>query len=363
MFMPPLRFLILLFVLLAPSAATYSFEQPGILKSEFIYEIGTQPFAQSHASTIADTPRGLVVAWFGGTKEGNPDVGIWLSRHVDGKWTKPVEVANGDDGKRRLTVVNPVLFQMPNGPLMLFYKTSGWIGYVIRSSDGGATWSTPERLPSGVVGPIKNRPILLEDGSVLSPSTTLRSTDWRVYFERSTDGGKSWNRIGPLNDGVQISASYPSILVQGKGRLQAVGRTQQGRIFSIFSEDDGKTWSRMSFLDLPNPNSGTDALTLRDGRHLLVYNHSGLLADRGSGRPAGYRSPLNVAVSRDGIRWDAAIVLESEPRKEFSYPSVIQTTDGLVHVTYTYRRETIKHVVVDPSRLLVRPMVDGKWPQ
>ena len=73
------------------------------------------------------------------------------------------------------------------------------------------------------------------------------------------------------------------------------------------------------------------------------------------------RSPLNVAVSRDGVAWDAALTLERDPG-EYSYPAVIQTSDGLVHVTYTWRRERIRHVVIDPAKLTLTPIADGQWP-
>jgi predicted neuraminidase len=102
---------------------------------------------------------------------------------------------------------------------------------------------------------------------------------------------------------------------------------------------------------MPNPNSGIDATTLRDGRQLLVYNHS-----------TDARTPLNVAVSSDGQTWQAALVLEDVPG-QYSYPAVIQTRDGLVHVTYTWKRERIKHAVIDPSKLALKPIVDGDWPK
>lgn len=351
-------------VLLALAALT-SFamaQQPGVVTSEFIFE--TAPHPQCHASTIVETEGGLVAAWFGGTKEGHPDVGIWLSRQREGKWSVPVEVANGAETEDpRLNCLNPVLFKVPNGPLLLFYKTGEWWAYVKRSTDEGATWSKPERLYNGLFGPVKNKPVLLADGSILSPTSveipSPKGRCWRVHFERSTNGGKSWEFIGPVNDGHEIQAIQPSILFHPNNRLQALGRTQQGHLFEIWSEDGGLSWGQMSLMDLPNNNCGTDAVTLRDGRHVLVYNHTG----NREGKSSGYRSPLNVAVSKDGKAWDAALVLESEPRREFSYPAVIQTRDGLVHITYTYRRQNIRHVVIDPAKLTLRPIVKGVWPE
>jgi predicted neuraminidase len=330
---------------------------PGIVNSEFIFE--TAPFPSCHASTIVETKDGLVAAWFGGTREGAPDVGIWLSRHLHGAWTAPVEVADGvrADGQR-FACFNPVLFQPPGGPLLLFYKAgghpNGWAAFLKRSTDGGATWSIAEPLPDGYVGPVKNKPVLLPDGSLLcgaSIETPEKPSKWRVQFERTADLGKTWTKTGLLNDGLNISAIQPSILFLGGSHLLAIGRTRQSHLFRITSGDDGQTWSAMTLTDLPNPNSGTDAVTLHNGRHLLVYNHT-----------ASGRSPLNIAVSPDGQTWEAALVLENEPG-EYSYPAVIQTTDGLVHAVYTWKRQRIKHVVIDPAKLILRAMPGGQWPK
>lgn len=354
----------LLFACLLCATSLSFAEQPGIVKSEFIFDPAPHP--QCHSSTIVETPAGLVAAWFGGTKEGNPDVGIWLSRQLDGVWMPPVEVANGAETEDpRVNCLNPVLFQVPKGPLLLFYKTGKWWAYKKESKDNGATWSKPERLYNGLFGPVKNKPVLLADGSILSPTSveipSPKGRNWRVHFERSTNGGKSWEYIGPVNEGHDIQAIQPSILFHPGNRLQALGRTQQGKLFEIWSDDGGMSWGEMSLMDLPNNNSGTDAVTLKDGRHLLIYNHTGNRTD--IDRPSGYRSPLNLAVSKDGKKWEAALVLETEPKKEFSYPAIIQTSDGLVHITYTWKREFIKHVVVDPTKLETQPIVDGEWPE
>ncbi|MEP6669867.1 MAG: sialidase family protein [Chthoniobacter sp.] len=347
---------LLLSLLAVPAFAADLSTQPGFVKAEFIYE--SAPFPSCHASTIVQTKSGLAAAWFGGTKEGAPDVGIWLSRQRDGKWSEPVEVATRvlDDGQH-FACFNPVLFQPPNAPLLLFYKAggtpAGWTGFLKTSTDEGATWSAPATIPDGFVGPVKNKPVLMPDGSILcgsSMESPEKPSKWRVQFERTADLGKTWTKTEFLNDGLEISAIQPSILFLGGDKLLSIGRTRQSRLFRIESDDAGKTWGRMTLTDLPNPNSGTDAVTLRDGRHLLVYNHT----------PKG-RSPLNVAVSSDGQTWQAALVLENQPG-EYSYPGVIQTSDGLVHIIYTWKRQRIKHVVVDPAKLVVAPIVDGAWP-
>ena len=330
-------------VLLPILAAGLSFAEPVVVKSEFIADSDSYPSV--HASTIVETPAGLVSAWFGGTDEGEPDVSIWVSRQVDGRWTAGREAANGlqADGTRFPTW-NPVLFQPRGEPLMLFYKVgsspSTWWGELKTSRDGGETWSAARKLPDGIYGPIKNKPVQLSNGEILCPTSHESDQNigqWAIYFERSGDLGKTWKRTELLHDGIAISAIQPSILNLGDGKLKAVGRTRQGKIFEIDSPDEGRTWGKISLTDLPNPNSGTDAVTLADRRHLLVYN-----------RTAKGRSPLNVAVSKDAKTWEDVLVLEEESGKEFSYPAVIQSRDGLVHITYTWQRKKVKYVVIDP---------------
>ena len=342
---------VVLALVLYPFCSSADAAEPGIVSSEFIFE--KAPFPECHASTLAETKNGLVAAWFGGTREKHADVGIWVSRNESGTWTAPLEVADGRQVDKRHPCWNPVLFQPKDGPLLLFYKVgpnpSNWWGMLTTSSDGGKTWSQARRLPDGILGPIKNKPVQLANGDLLCPSSTEHA-GWRIHFERSSDSGRTWQATPALNNGKEIAAIQPSILIHENGKLQAVGRSRQGKLFEIWSGDSGRTWGKMFLTAMPNPNSGIDAVTLAGGRHLLVYNHT-----------AKGRTPLNVAVSADGKIWKAAVVLESEPG-EYSYPAVIQTVDGLVHATYTWKRQRIKHVVLDPKRLVLRDMPDGKWP-
>jgi len=339
-------------------------DHTAIVSSGFINE--NAPYPECHASTIVETsPGNLVAAWFGGTKERNPDVCIFVAKFENGRWTKEHEVANGIVPNGTLMPTwNPVLFQPTNGPLVLFYKVGPspreWWGMMTTSSDGGTTWSTPKRLPDRILGPIKNKPVQLADGAWLSPSSTEGANEsntdrgpteggWLVHFELSRDAGKTWELIGPVSKGApKFDAIQPSILFHKMGILQAVCRTKQGVIAQTWSKDGGKSWTALTAAELPNPNSGIDAVTLADGRQLLVYNHSGHRIDE----PKGNRYPLDVAISSDGLVWKRIVTLETELCPSgYSYPAVIQASDGKVHITYSWNRQHIKHVVIDPAKL------------
>jgi len=354
------KFIFSLVILIIISFSISIAQKQGILIEEFIYE--KAPFKECHASTIAETSEGLVASWFGGTKEKNKDVEIWLSRKINGKWTDPVSVANGiQNNKLRYPCWNPVLFQIPDGPLQLYYKVGPnpreWWGLLIDSNDNGNTWGKPVMLPEGILGPIKNKPILLSNGTLISPTSTEHD-GWRVHFEYSNDLGKTWTKGAPINDGKQYNAIQPSVLIHPVGELQIMARSKENSVLTSWSSDNGKTWKGLEPSGLPNPNSGTDAETLDDGRHLLVYNHVGKKPNKWEGK----RSPLNVAISKDGKTWEAALVLE-DLAGEYSYPSVIQSKDGKVHIVYTWKRDKIKHVVIDPAQIETKPIVGSEWPE
>jgi predicted neuraminidase len=329
------------------------------LKGELIYPLDNKPTPECHASTIEEIEDGLVAAWFGGTEEKDPDVGIWVSFNFDGKWSKSVEVVNGfqtDD--LRYPCWNPVLFQPKEGPLMLFYKVGPspreWWGMLITSDDGGRSWSEPVKLGEDdkighLLGPIKNKPIQLEDGTIICPtSIEIEEGDddkWMVHFESTKDLGKTWTVVGPINDGVEFDAIQPSVLTYEDGKMQVLCRSRQNVITQSWSEDNGQTWSAMTATELPNPDAGTDAVTLQDGRQLLIYNHT----IRKSEFPRS-RNMLNLAISEDGKNWKPVMTLERQ-EGEYSYPAIIQSKDGLVHITYTFRRKSVKYVVVDPAKM------------
>lgn len=315
-----------------------------VVSAEMIFPLVAPPTPGCHASTIVQARDGhLLAAWFAGTDEGEDDVGIWVSHLGKDGWSKPVEVANGVmSPQRRYPCWNPVLFQPKKGPLALFFKVgptpAQWWGEMVTSKDNGRTWRDQRRLDPQVVGPIKDKPVQLRDGRILCPSSS-ENAGWRIHVEVTKDL-KHWTVIGPLNDPAKLGVIQPTILQYPGDRLQMLCRTKgAGYIAQCWSEDGGRTWGELTATDLPNPNSGIDAVTLRDGRQLLVFNNT----------PKG-RTPLNVATSSDGKQWKVVLTLEDQPG-EYSYPAVIQAKDGLVHITYTYHRKSIKHVALDPRKL------------
>jgi alpha-L-rhamnosidase len=332
----------------------------GIIEDEFIYDVA--PFPECHAATIVETPKGLVAAFFGGTHERNPDVEIWLSRKESNKWTAPVSVANGiQSDTLRYPTWNPVLYQVPTGDLLLFYKIgpspSTWKGWMKTSKDNGVTWSEAKALPEGFIGPVKNKPVLIGKQKLIASSST-EDNGWRVHFEVTNDWGKTWKKVGPINDGKTFNAIQPSILIHKDGKLQILARSRDRTVVESWSSDKGETWTPLAKTSLPNNNSGTDAVTLQDGRQLIVYNH--ILDPNGEAK--GPRTPLNLSYSNDGKTWYGTLVLEDSPISQYSYPSIIQSKDGMIHIVYTWRRQKIKYVKVDPSKLVGKKIEKGLWP-
>jgi predicted neuraminidase len=335
-------------------------------RTQAVFQAGALPISQCHASTLVEARDGaLLAAWFGGTYEGHPDVAIWLARCQGGRWNQPVKVADVPG----VSLWNPVLFRDLTGRLWLFYKVgptvSAWTGAYIRSVDDGHTWSRPTYLPAGLLGPAKNKPITLSNGDILCGTSAETWRSWACWAEISSDGGDSWHRYGPIAitgepGTTQQAASatwdstagrlilpddhlgviQPAVWEYAPGRLKMLMRATRrvGYICQALSDDWGRTWTSARPTDLPNPNSGLDAVRLGDGRIALVYNPT-----------QSGRTPLAVALSEDnGQTWPQRRLLETEPG-EFSYPTLIQTSDGLLNLTYTHQRTTIRHVTMAPE--------------
>ncbi|MBI4559938.1 MAG: exo-alpha-sialidase [Candidatus Hydrogenedentes bacterium] len=299
-----------------------------------------RPFAQCHASTLVEADDGsLLCAWFGGTEEKHPDVGIWLSRFAGGVWSSATRVAKVNETAHW----NPVLFRDPRFGTFLFFKVgpeiASWQTYWMRTDNCGRSWSTPKELvpgDHGGRGPVKNKPIILSDGAWLAPAST-ELEGWKPFSDRSEDGGKTWHRsddflIDP-NVVAGDGAIQPTFWESGPGVVQALLRTTCGRISRTQSSDGGRIWDPVTLTSLPNPNSGIDAVRLGDGRVFLVYNPVS--------ENWGLRTPLHLAVSNDnGDTWTDVAALETEPA-EFSYPAITSTRTGIA-ISYTWKRERIR---------------------
>ncbi len=301
------------------------------------------PFPQCHASSLVQAADGtLLSAFFAGTREKADDVGIWLSRFVEGDWTPVERVAKVNETAHW----NPVLFRPEGDRIYLFFKVGPeipyWQTYWMHSDDHGETWSAPEELvpgDEGGRGPVRSQPIVLSDGAWLAPaSTELRG--WKPFADRSEDEGETWTRTENWEMDRQVirglGAIQPTLWEAPEGTVHALLRTHAGFMAYSKSTDGGRTWSALEPTDLPNNNSGTDVLQLEDGRLLLAYNPQD--------ENWGPRTPMTITVSEDnGETWTRFANLEGDPDAdaEFSYPTLTRTDDG-VALSYTYQRETVR---------------------
>jgi predicted neuraminidase len=300
------------------------------------------PTPSCHASTIVEAvPGKFLASWFGGTDEGKNDVKIWLARGDGKKWSKP-EVIAQEPG---YPCWNPVLFRSRARTVLLFYKAGrspeSWSAYLRRSADGGQTWSPAQQLPAGLLGPIKNKPIQLADGALVAGTSVESHRAWAAWVERSTDDGKTWRRFGPIAVPAKpYGIIQPTLLATGPKTVVALCRARGiGFICQAESRDGGENWSPARPTTLPNPNSGIDAVRTAKGEIFLVYNPT----------KTG-RFPLSLARSTDNAKsWQKVATLE-EASGEFSYPAIIQAQDGKLHITYTWNRTHIQHVILDPSQ-------------
>ena len=339
------RYLSIVLSLIAVVAMRSSAQSRG----EFIFSPGSTSFPSSHASTLVELRDGsILTAWFGGTAEGNTDVAIWSSRQTGTAWSKPVELAR----EPGVACWNPVLFHMQNARLWLYYKfgtdPQNWTAARKYSDDEGMTWSATEHLPAGIIGPVRAKPLVLPDGTIVSGSSTESYHSWAVWIERSRDQGKTWAKIGPIVPTPTDPASnqregiiQPSVVSLGAKHLRLYARSTEviGRVVVSDSFDEGNTWTQARPIDVLNPNSGIDAVALKDHHVILIYNNT----TKG-------RSPLNLAISTDGEHFKMFLTLEDEPG-EFSYPSLIQASNGDLCMTYTWNRKSIRFVRLPQSEI------------
>lgn len=299
------------------------------------------PFPECHASTVAAGSWGRVCAWFGGSHEKNPDVGIWLSRQTDTGWSVPEQVAK----LAPIAHWNPVLFTAPDNSLHLWFKVGAtiphWQTYTMVSTDGGVTWSEPRELVPGDTlggrGPVKNKPILLSDGVWIAGASTEQGT-WEGFFDRSEDNGQTWVRTPDLDRtalGEKHGCIQPTLWESAPGIVHSLIRSSCGYLPRTDSIDGGRTWSPLYNSGLPGNNSGVDVAQLSDGTLVLAHNPVG--------DDWGARTPLRLSISRDnGATWPEFLDIETEEKAEFSYPAII--ADGReVFCVYTWKRKRIAY--------------------
>jgi len=306
------------------------------------------PFAACHAATLVQTRDGcFLAAWFGGTREGESDVSIWIAERREQKWSRPRRLARADDRPHW----NPVLFVSPaDGCVHLYFKTGrkpyDWRTWRKLSYDGGITWSDPlilgdEDSYGRSCGPVKNKPIILENGTWLAPNSVEVYEGngicvWDARVDLSLDQGKTWVAGDILEvDRSQISGwgvIQPTLWESTPGRVHMLLRSRCGYACYSESMDGGHTWSRVEKTALPATDSGLDATKLDNGMIAVVCNPS----EPGS----ELRTPLSVFVSSDnGKSWTRRLDLEKEPG-EYSYPSIVATRSGMA-IVYTWNRRRI----------------------
>ena len=306
----------------------------------FIFE--KAPFKECHASTVMEhEPGKLMAAWFGGDREGAKNVQIWASTFDGKKWSEPA-VVGSEAGQ---PCWNPVLFKTAKGTLFLWYKAGPspmtWTGFSRKSTDGGKTWTKPEMMPAGMWGPVRAKPIQLKDGTILAGTSVESHRNWTPYVDRSTDDGATWLRSNAYPVPGKFGQIQPTLTETDDGRVVAWMRSRDPRkVCRAESKDGGKTFTPAEETELPNPSTGLDVVKTGPGGLVLIYNHT----------PAG-RTPLSLAISLDdGKTWKKSQDLETEPG-EYSYPAMILAADGILDITYTWRRTHIKHERVDPATL------------
>ena len=305
-----------------------------VISSEFIYEEAS--FLSCHASTVLETEDGLLAAWFGGSYESSPDVCIYCSSYDGSHWSEPVMAADGVvSDSLRYPCWNPVLHRLDDGSTVLFYKVGPnpreWWGEYRISLDEGKTWGERIPLPEGMLGPIKNKPLSLPDGTILYPTSVEYTPDrWRVFVESSRSDLSEWVRTAIDNNG--FNAIQPTFFFY-KGKLEMLCRTREGVLAWAVSDDLGATWSPLEDSGLQNNNSGIDGIVLKNGLRLLVCNP----------QQEG-RNKLALMGSFDGREWKTLLMLEDRQEGEYSYPAIILRKNGMIDITYTFNREKIKHL-------------------
>lgn len=331
------------------------------VKREDIVPFETRPTDSAHASTLLELKNGEIIsAWFGGSWEKDSNVDIYMAkRSLEGVWSYPEKIAQVTG----IAMWNPVLFRYPDESIVLFFKVGEiiekWKTFYIKSVDEGKTWSKMAELvegdESGGRGPVKNKPIMLNDGKTVLAPASIEGNGWQAFVDISTDNGKTWAQsdfvpIRFASYNIQmVDQPYDKHRLWGKGMIQPTlwqdkdgachmfTRTTSSAIFRSDSLDNGRTWNLAYDTGLPNNNSGIDLVRMSDGTLVLAHNPVGNLPNYYKGP----RTPLVLSYSEDnGATWKQLLVMEDGPGG-YAYPAIIEGKDGSILVTYTHKRERI----------------------
>lgn len=316
-----------------------------------------------HVASLCEISGGrMLAAWYGGTREGARDVNIYMATLGRGEtnWSAPRSIVTRDSAQRELgryvkKVGNALLFSDGSERVSLLYVSialGGWSGSTLNlktSADGGQTWSPSERLHLSpffnISELVKNQPAALRDGGWAVPiyhELAGKFSELLWLYEPGDSLSYQKTRITGGVTGFQ-PALVP--LSTQRALLLARDNSPAGQLWVSRSEDGGDSWSTLARAGLPNPRSGLDAIRLRDGRVLLAFNDT-----------RDNRTNLRLAVSTDGgVTWQRVNpLLEEESGQEFSYPFLRQSSDGLIHLVYTWKRKGIRHVAFNAAWLDAR---------
>jgi predicted neuraminidase len=311
-------------------------------------------FSQCHAATLVRSEDGgLLVAWFGGTREGHRDTAIWAAdrnpsaRGEDGVWSAPRVIAKVRDEAHW----NPVLFAIGPKDWILHFKVGmrihDWSTWSQRSTDAGETWGPARELvpgDRGGRGAVKNKPIRLACGDWLAGASIESRKGWNAFIDRSADGIQGWQATRPFaierrhRRGKGII--QPTLWQSSERDVHALARSTEGSLYRSDSADGGHSWSPARPTAIPNNNSGVDLVRLSSGLLALACNPV-------AGNWAA-RSPLSLLFSRDnGESWPERIDIESDPG-EFSYPALVEGDGGLdLAFTWNRRRIAVAHLALE----------------
>ena len=303
--------------------------------------------AVHHCSTITEAPNGdILCLWYAGTYESADDQALYLSRLPKGQrtWTTPERIVWNPEAPPG----NAVIFTAPDKRVWIMWgrmegsrptrRGSGWSScrlMVRTSKDNGKTWTKDEEIPNSLAWLPRNAAFTMKDGRFALPISGHVDSVYAGFLLVLEPDNTNWKRIGLMPGGEQ-----PTVIQRDNGELLSLMRGHP-KVKESVSSDGGVTWTTPRDTELNCPDSGIAMTKLKSGRVLLAYNNT----------PEWDRTPFNVIQSTDdGKTWGETNVIEQD-WGEFSYPCIIQSTDGMIHLTYTYRRFSIKHVTFDENWL------------